>query len=100
MSKQAKKRPKPCECECLQNIMEAEDNGHRAGVRGAHAVAASWLVDLVATVTDEPYRDIEVAIGYGPGNGNAHFLRAASILRKHFRIVPVVAKAKRRKGAK
>ena len=93
--KKAKKRlPKPVPCDRVAELVQAQEDGHKAGCRGSHAVAASWLADLVASLTGMHRRDVEMALGYQQSNGNAHFVRATDILREHF-----TPGAKRRKGA-
>ncbi len=93
-----KKQPKPS----VGDLVQAEGDGHRAGCRGAHAVAASWLADLVAALTGRHRIEVEKDLGYRENVGNEHFVKATEILRAHFRIVPVAPKkrAKAKRGGK
>lgn len=94
--KKAKKRlPKPVPWDRVAALVQAEDDGHRAGCRGSHAVAASWLAGLVVNLTGMSHFEVERRLAYNADDGNGHFVRATDILREHF--TPV---AKRRKGAK
>lgn len=96
--KKAKRLPKPVPFNRVAELVKAEGEGHEAGCHGAHAVAASWLVSLVAELTGMSGYEVGRKLAYEKGTGNAHFVKAGDILREHFDRIAQVAK--RRNGAK